>query len=31
MLNPNQGWVLDASEPRYMTNYFGLRNSWVFK
>jgi hypothetical protein len=26
MLNPNQGWVLDASEPRYMTNYFGLRN-----
>jgi dipeptidyl-peptidase-4 len=26
MLNPDQGWVLDASEPRYMTNYFGVRN-----
>jgi len=26
MLNPDQGWVLDASEPRYMTNYFGIRN-----
>jgi Zinc carboxypeptidase len=26
MLNPDKGWVLDASEPRYMTNYFGVRN-----
>ena len=26
MMNPEKGWVLDASEPRYMTNYFGLRN-----
>jgi murein tripeptide amidase MpaA len=26
MLNPEKGWILDASEPRYITNYFGLRN-----
>ena len=26
MLDPEKGWVLDASEPRYMTNYFGIRN-----
>jgi hypothetical protein len=26
MLDPGKGWVLDASEPRYMTNYFGVRN-----
>ncbi len=26
MLVPEKGWYLDASEPRYMTNYFGLRN-----
>ncbi len=26
MLDPDKGWVLDASEPRYMTNYFGIRN-----
>ena len=26
MTNPEQGWVYDASEPRYMSNYFGLRN-----
>lgn len=26
MMDPEKGWVLDASEPRYMTNYFGLRN-----
>jgi hypothetical protein len=26
MMNPEKGWVLDASEPRYMTNYFGVRN-----
>jgi hypothetical protein len=26
MLNPDKGWVLDSSEPRYMVNYFGIRN-----
>lgn len=26
MLDPDKGWVLDASEPRYMVNYFGIRN-----
>jgi dipeptidyl-peptidase-4 len=26
MLDPQKGWVLDASEPRYMTNYYGIRN-----
>lgn len=26
MLNPEKGWILDASEPRYMSNYYGLRN-----
>lgn len=26
MTNPDKGWVLDASEPRYIVNYFGLRN-----
>jgi hypothetical protein len=26
MMDPDKGWVLDASEPRYMVNYFGLRN-----
>ena len=26
MLNPGKGWVLDASEPRYITNYYGIRN-----
>lgn len=26
MLDPSKGWVLDASEPRYMTNYYGIRN-----
>jgi murein tripeptide amidase MpaA len=26
MMDPEKGWVLDASEPRYMSNYFGLRN-----
>jgi dipeptidyl-peptidase-4 len=26
MMNPEKGWILDASEPRYMSNYFGLRN-----
>jgi dipeptidyl-peptidase-4 len=26
MRDPSKGWVLDASEPRYLTNYFGVRN-----
>lgn len=26
MLQPEKGWILDASEPRYLSNYFGLRN-----
>jgi hypothetical protein len=26
MMNPEKGWVYDALEPRYMTNYFGIRN-----
>lgn len=26
MLKPESGWFYDASEPRYMVNYFGLRN-----
>jgi hypothetical protein len=26
MLNPEKGWIFDASEPRYLTNYVGLRN-----
>jgi hypothetical protein len=26
MLNPEKGWILDASEPRYMSNYYGVRN-----
>lgn len=26
MLAPEKGWILDASEPRYMSNYYGLRN-----
>ena len=26
MMNPEKGWVLDASEPRYMGNYYGIRN-----
>jgi hypothetical protein len=26
MMNPEKGWVMDASEPRYMVNYYGLRN-----
>jgi len=26
MLNPDKGWVYDAAEPRYMTNYYGIRN-----
>ncbi len=24
--NPENGWVADASEPRYLVNYMGLRN-----
>jgi murein tripeptide amidase MpaA len=26
MMNPDKGWILDASEPRYISNYFGIRN-----
>jgi hypothetical protein len=26
LLNPGKGWLYDAAEPRYMTNYYGLRN-----
>lgn len=26
MLKPEKGWILDASEPRYITNYYGVRN-----
>ncbi|MGA1978720.1 MAG: M14 family metallopeptidase [Bacteroidales bacterium] len=26
LMDPSKGWVYDALEPRYMTNYYGLRN-----
>ena len=26
MADPEKGWVMDASEPRYLVNYYGLRN-----
>jgi hypothetical protein len=26
LLKPGEGWFYDAADPRYMTNYFGLRN-----
>lgn len=26
MLNPESGWFYDAAEPRYLVNYYGLRN-----
>jgi hypothetical protein len=26
MIHPEKGWILDASEPRYMSNYYGIRN-----
>jgi hypothetical protein len=26
MMNPESGWMYDAAEPRYLVNYFGLRN-----
>jgi hypothetical protein len=26
MMEPEKGWVLDASQPRYMSNYCGIRN-----
>ena len=26
MMNPEKGWFYDAADPRYMSNYFGLRN-----
>ena len=26
MLHPEKGWFYDAADPRYMSNYYGLRN-----
>jgi hypothetical protein len=26
MMDPDKGWILDASEPHYIVNYFGIRN-----
>jgi hypothetical protein len=26
MMNPEEGWFYESAEPRYMSNYFGLRN-----
>jgi len=26
LLKPEEGWFYDAADPRYMTNYYGLRN-----
>ncbi len=26
MMNPDKGWIQDASEPRYIVNLFGIRN-----
>jgi hypothetical protein len=26
MMNPESGWFYDAAEPRFMSNYYGLRN-----
>lgn len=26
MMDPDKGWILDASEPRYVSNYYGIRN-----
>ena len=26
MLKPEEGWLYEASDPRYMSNYYGLRN-----
>jgi hypothetical protein len=26
MMEPERGWFMDASEPRYMVNYYGIRN-----
>lgn len=26
MMHPEKGWFYDAADPRYMTNYYGLRN-----
>lgn len=26
MMEPEKGWYYDAAEPRYLVNYFGLRN-----
>lgn len=26
MLQPEKGWILDVAGPRYLTNYYGIRN-----
>jgi hypothetical protein len=26
MMQPEKGWILDASGPRYISNYYGIRN-----
>jgi hypothetical protein len=26
MMNPGLGWIYESSDPRYLTNYYGLRN-----
>lgn len=26
MMDPGKGWIIEAAEPRYMSNYFGIRN-----
>ncbi len=26
MLEPEKGWILEVAEPRYLSNYYGLRN-----
>jgi hypothetical protein len=26
LMNPGKGWLYEAAEPRYLTNYYGLRN-----
>ena len=26
MMDPEKGWVMESTEPRYMVNYFGIRN-----
>jgi hypothetical protein len=26
MMDPDKGWIIDGAEPRYMSNYYGIRN-----